>query len=113
MNALILLDNQKLLLKQIDPPKTGKNEVLIDVQVSGIGGSEYLGFNNTGMRPLPNIMGHGITGTTAEKKAYCHLSLNRLRKLYILQKRLCTAVRQLETYWCTSKWRLCSTGCRS
>jgi threonine dehydrogenase-like Zn-dependent dehydrogenase len=38
--------------------------VLIDVQVAGIGGSEYLGFNNTGIRPLPNIMGHGITGTT-------------------------------------------------
>lgn len=64
MDALLLLDNNKLLLKQIDTPIIKENEVLIDVQVAGIGGSEYLGFSNTGIRPLPNIMGHGIVGMT-------------------------------------------------
>ncbi len=68
MDALLLLDNHKLLLKQIDTPIIKENEELIDVQVAGIGGSEYLGFNNTGIRPLPNIMGHGITGTTKDGK---------------------------------------------
>jgi threonine dehydrogenase-like Zn-dependent dehydrogenase len=68
MDALLLLDNHKLLLKQIDTPTIKENEVLIDVQIAGIGGSEYLGFNNTGFRPLPNIMGHGITGTTKNGK---------------------------------------------
>jgi threonine dehydrogenase-like Zn-dependent dehydrogenase len=68
MDALLLLDNHKLILKQIDTPTIKENEVLIDVQVTGIGGSEYLGFNNTGIRPLPNIMGHGITGTTKNGK---------------------------------------------
>ena len=68
MDALLLLDNHKLLLKQIDTPTIKENEALIDVQVAGIGGSEYLGFNNTGIRPLPNIMGHGIAGTTKDSK---------------------------------------------
>jgi (R,R)-butanediol dehydrogenase/meso-butanediol dehydrogenase/diacetyl reductase len=52
----------------MDTPAINAGELLIDVQVSGIGGSEYLAFNNTGIRPLPNIMGHGITGTTKEDK---------------------------------------------
>jgi 2-desacetyl-2-hydroxyethyl bacteriochlorophyllide A dehydrogenase len=68
MNALLLLGNHTLVLKQVDVPSVKKNEVLIDVHVSGIGGSEYLGFKNTGIRPLPTIMGHGITGTTKENK---------------------------------------------
>lgn len=68
MNSLLLLGNHTLQLKQIDTPIVKADELLIDVLVSGIGGSEYLAFNNTGIRPLPNIMGHGITGTTKENK---------------------------------------------
>jgi 2-desacetyl-2-hydroxyethyl bacteriochlorophyllide A dehydrogenase len=68
MDALLLLGNRQLVLKQIDKPALKENEVLINVQATGIGGSEYLGFNNTGMRPLPSIMGHGITGKTEDNK---------------------------------------------
>jgi 2-desacetyl-2-hydroxyethyl bacteriochlorophyllide A dehydrogenase len=68
MNTLLLMGNHTLQLKQIDTPVIQADESLINVQVSGIGGSEYLAFNNTGIRPLPNIMGHGITGTTKENK---------------------------------------------
>lgn len=68
MNALFLTGNQQLVLKQIDKPVVRQGEELIHVQIAGIGGSEYLGFKNTGIRVLPTIMGHGITGTTQENK---------------------------------------------
>ena len=69
----------------------GPDEVVIDVAVAGIGGSEYLGYNNPGIRTLPNIMGHGFAGTTAEGRrvavnplrscgtcAYCRQGLGQL-----------------------------------
>jgi len=68
MKALLLIENLKFLLKDIETPIIKDTEELIEVQVSGIGGSEYLGFKNSGIRPLPNIMGHGITGLTTDKK---------------------------------------------
>jgi threonine dehydrogenase-like Zn-dependent dehydrogenase len=68
MDALLLIENLQLLLKSIETPLAKDDEVIINVQVTGIGGSEYLGFKNTGIRPLPNIMGHGITGTTEDNK---------------------------------------------
>ena len=68
MKALLLIENQKFLLKEIELPLIKDNQELINVEVTGIGGSEYLGFKNTGIRPLPNIMGHGITGVTENKK---------------------------------------------
>ncbi|WP_422366922.1 alcohol dehydrogenase catalytic domain-containing protein [Pelagibius sp.] len=40
--------------------------MVIDVAVAGIGGSEYLGYRNPGLRPLPNIMGHGIAGVAPD-----------------------------------------------
>lgn len=64
MKALVLEGKRKLCLKDIATPALRDGEVLLDVEVAGIGGSEYLGFNNPGIRPVPNIMGHGITGTT-------------------------------------------------
>ena len=36
---------------------------MITVEITGIGGSEYLGLANPGSRPLPSAMGHGICGT--------------------------------------------------
>jgi len=68
MKALLLIENLKFLLKEIETPVVKDSEELINVEVSGIGGSEYLGFKNSGIRPLPNIMGHGITGLTADNK---------------------------------------------
>lgn len=68
MNALLLLDRHKLELKEIPNPQTSEDEMVVEVQVSGIGGSEYLGYNNTGIRPLPNIMGHSIAGTLPNGK---------------------------------------------
>lgn len=68
MKALLLIENLKFLLKDIETPIVKDTEEVIEVQVSGIGGSEYLGFNNSGIRSLPNIMGHGITGLTTDKK---------------------------------------------
>lgn len=62
MQALLLEDSLTLRLREIDDPVTGPGDVIVDVAVTGIGGSEYLGYRNPGLRPLPNIMGHGIAG---------------------------------------------------
>ncbi|WP_420348767.1 zinc-binding dehydrogenase [Pelagibius sp.] len=61
---------------EVEPPVAGPDEVVIDVAVAGIGGSEYLGYNNPGIRTLPNIMGHGFAGTTAEGR---RVAVNPLR----------------------------------
>ena len=63
LKALLLEGERRLSLADIDTPGTAADEVLIDVEVAGIGGSEYLAYNNPGMRSLPNVMGHGIAGT--------------------------------------------------
>jgi (R,R)-butanediol dehydrogenase/meso-butanediol dehydrogenase/diacetyl reductase len=62
----MLKEKRVLALHDIEEPEAGDNTQLITVEAVSIGGSEYLGFNNPGIRPLPNIMGHGFTGTTAE-----------------------------------------------
>ena len=64
MKALVLKGERKLFLEDISTPVVKDGEVLLDVEVAGIGGSEYLGFNHPGIRPLPHIMGHSITGLT-------------------------------------------------
>ena len=50
-------------------------ETLIKVELCSISGSEYMALANPGVRPLPHIMGHGITGTTPQAKrvAVCPL----------------------------------------
>lgn len=62
MKTLLLEKNRTLTISEQEGPALIKGNSLIHVEVASIGGSEYLGFNNTGIRPLPNIMGHGITG---------------------------------------------------
>lgn len=64
MKALILNNKRELAFCEQEIPALNDGEILLDVEATSIGGSEYLGFNNPGIRPLPNIMGHGITGTT-------------------------------------------------
>lgn len=63
MKALLLEAKNTLKIRTVAEPKVGDNEVLVSVEVASIGGSEYLGLTNSGVRPLPNAMGHGITGT--------------------------------------------------
>lgn len=66
MQALVLNGPREFSLTELVSPAVNEGQVLLEVQVAGIGGSEYLGYNNPGIRPLPNIMGHGFTGTIAD-----------------------------------------------
>lgn len=68
MKALLLESSRKLSLQDIEPPKVRKGNVLIVVEATSIGGSEYLGYNNPGIRPSPNIMGHGFTGMLGDRR---------------------------------------------
>lgn len=65
MKALVLDAQKNLVVREVSDPIPLENQSLITVVATGIGGSEYLGFNNPGIRPLPNVMGHGIVGVTA------------------------------------------------
>ena len=62
MRALRLEDRRVLRIRDIEAPEPGPGAVVIDVAVAGIGGSEYLGYDNPGLRRLPLTMGHGIVG---------------------------------------------------
>ncbi len=70
MKALVLEKKRVLRLKDKATPIIQQGQVLLDVEVAGIGGSEYLGYNNPGIRPLPHIMGHSISGVTQKGKRY-------------------------------------------
>lgn len=63
MRALKLMAPKNLSLEELAPPKSGAGEVLVEVEITSIGGSEIAAFQNPGLRPLPNIMGHGLCGT--------------------------------------------------
>ncbi|EGG94010.1 sorbitol dehydrogenase [gamma proteobacterium IMCC1989] len=65
MKALVLDAQKKMVVREMDDPIPLENQTLVKVVATGIGGSEYLGFNNPGIRPLPNVMGHGIVGIIA------------------------------------------------
>ncbi len=62
MKALILEAKDKLLVREVPDPIATYDETTISVELAGIGGSEYLGLANPGIRPLPHAMGHGIVG---------------------------------------------------
>ena len=68
MKALMLEDKRKLTLLDVEDPVASANSQLISIKSTSIGGSEYLGFNNPGLRPLPSIMGHGFSGVTSVGK---------------------------------------------
>lgn len=63
MKALVLEQARHLVVREIKMPELPSDYELVSVVATSIGGSEYQGFNNPGVRPLPNIMGHGIVGT--------------------------------------------------
>jgi NADPH:quinone reductase-like Zn-dependent oxidoreductase len=54
-----------MVVREISNPTPLDNQTIVTVVAAGIGGSEYLGFHNPGIRPLPNVMGHGIVGVIA------------------------------------------------
>jgi len=64
----MLVGKQKLTLCEIDAPVGCASAEIITVKAVGIGGSEYLGFNHPGIRPIPSIMGHGFTGIDANQR---------------------------------------------
>jgi len=66
MQKLVLEKKGSLALVDEAVPEPGSNEEIVCVELAGIGGSEYLGFANPGIRQLPNAMAHGIVGTTVE-----------------------------------------------
>ncbi len=66
MKVLLLEGKRSLHLRDLDEPKSQSGSKVITVEAVGIGGSEYLGFNNPGIRPLPSAMGHGFSGMTSE-----------------------------------------------
>ena len=62
LRALLLEGERRLVLSEINSPEPNVGETLISVEIAGVGGSEYQGYNSPGIRPLPNIMGHGFAG---------------------------------------------------
>lgn len=68
MKALVLEGSKQLNLRDVPGPVPASGDVLVSVAATGIGGSEYLGFANPGIRPLPNIMGHGFAGTVEGRR---------------------------------------------
>ncbi|WP_273427570.1 MULTISPECIES: zinc-dependent alcohol dehydrogenase [Marinobacter] len=63
MKALCLRGPGRLDLQKVVQPSAGPDEVVINVEITGLGGSEVAAMQNPGFRPLPNIMGHGVCGT--------------------------------------------------
>ncbi|MGP4845542.1 zinc-dependent alcohol dehydrogenase [Marinobacter sp. 1Y8] len=68
MKALVLKGAEALALDEIERPGCIPGETRLKVEIAGIGGSEYQGFANPGMRPIPSVMGHGFAGTTPDNK---------------------------------------------
>ena len=68
MQALVLEAKNILTLQEVSPPEPRADELLIEVKLCSIGGSEYMALANPGIRPLPHIMGHGISGTAPQAK---------------------------------------------
>ncbi len=61
MKSLQLDRNSVLTLREVDEPATN-NGSIVTVEATGIGGSEYSGYLNPGIRTLPCAMGHGFAG---------------------------------------------------
>ncbi|QSP94179.1 zinc-binding dehydrogenase [Marinobacter salinisoli] len=66
MKALTLSGPGMLSMDHIEVPAARADRARITVHIAGFGGSEMLALGNPGVRPLPNIMGHSISGKTAQ-----------------------------------------------
>lgn len=63
MQALVFTRPSTLELQEVADPIVGDNELLLDVEATGIGGGEVYQLHHPGQRDFPSIMGHGIAGT--------------------------------------------------
>lgn len=67
MKALILKEYNKLVFEDVEEPRIGPEEVLLQVKSCGICGSDVHGMDgSTGRRIPPVIMGHEASGVIAE-----------------------------------------------
>jgi len=55
MKALLLKGKEQLVEEKLITPIPKQEDLLVKVEITGIGGSEYLGYKNPGIRKLPNI----------------------------------------------------------
>ena len=67
MKALVLEEYNKLVYRDVEDPKMGSDDVLIEVKACGICGSDVHGVDgSTGRRIPPIIMGHEASGIVRE-----------------------------------------------
>ncbi len=67
MKALIYEGPKQMVLREVDRPELGPDEVLVQVAVSGICGSELSGFlGQSSLRKPPLIFGHEFSGVIVD-----------------------------------------------
>ena len=66
MRALVFTAPGEVVLRDVDEPTPGPDDVVLTVHASGICGSELHGFRALGMRVPPLVMGHEVVGTTED-----------------------------------------------
>ena len=67
MKALVLVENSKFEYKEVETPKPGPGEILLQVKACGICGSDVHGYDgSSGRRVPPIIIGHEASGVAAE-----------------------------------------------
>lgn len=91
MRAMVFTEPGRVEMLDVPDPVVGPDEVLVDVAVSGICGSELHGIQTPGFRTPPLIMGHEFAGTTTDGRRVvinpmvsctaCDLCLRGLRYL--------------------------------
>lgn len=63
MKALQIVDKEKMVLNEIEPPQIKDNEVLIKVAFCGICGSDLPRYFQGAVHQFPQILGHEFSGT--------------------------------------------------
>ncbi|WP_165964524.1 alcohol dehydrogenase catalytic domain-containing protein [Actinomadura sp. KC216] len=66
MRALVYVAPTELVVGEVAEPEPGEGDVVLTVELVGLGGSEVLALRDPGARTLPLIMGHGVVGRTPE-----------------------------------------------
>src|SRR5688500_16835198 len=66
MRALVYVSPSVLKAGEVAEPVPGEDDVVVSVELVGLGGSEVLALRDPGARALPLIMGHGVVGRTAD-----------------------------------------------
>lgn len=66
MKAGVVIENEKIICKDIEEPKVGDNEVKVSVAVTGICGSDVPRVWKNGAHNYPIVLGHEFSGIVAE-----------------------------------------------